>query len=554
MIKRLFREYKFLLIILIVVSFMMFLNLDGRILAGDELQTAIVAKNVIKFGVPTFYDGKNLVDYDFMNPELIWFINENIANFQHLNQEFNKLDYIWKWHPPIQFYITATSFLLFGFNGLAARLPFVIFGILSLVGFYFLAIEITNNKKIANLSIFLLTFYIPFYLYSRQCRYYSITTFFSILVIYSYLKFIHGKKNYLYLFIISNILLFYTFYLPFFAIYLAILTDFIIFRLKKKELVRFIFSSLVIAFFTLPWYIYSNISNKLHSLNLIHFIFGSFYSISYLVLYAFPLLFLILGVILFWKYKKQKRKSFLKSFSLIIFVILYSILINNLGLWDLPSLRYLVFIFPLFILIISKVIMEVREFNNYMAWLLVILLITTNFIFVIPLKPFEPMLLAFTQEDSNTYTFVKDNFRTRYMLFDYIYEITHRYISPSEKVISYLKENVKPSEIFLTNSFRSEIIYYLNITSYTPELNKSPDWIIPSKAYALWGNEEPYNLQINLINNNYEKIVINSTDYVYPLDTPHPRVHRFKENKELKTSSVYPYETYPIEIYHIKSD
>ena len=93
--------------------------------------------------------------------------------------------------------------------------------------------------------------------------------------------------------------------------------------------------------------------------------------------------------------------------------------------------------------------------------------------------------------------------------------------------------------------------------AYTTKLNRTPDWIIVREPYCLWSKDsiesggEMYGgkceFVLNSINENYEPIILNTTDYIYPLDEPHPRRHRFVTNK--KHEILDRYEIYPLVIY-----
>ena len=47
--------------IVLFAAFALFYHLDDRLLWGDEAETALLAVNITKFGVPTVTDGKNVV-------------------------------------------------------------------------------------------------------------------------------------------------------------------------------------------------------------------------------------------------------------------------------------------------------------------------------------------------------------------------------------------------------------------------------------------------------------------------------------------------------------
>src|SRR5688572_6612924 len=81
----------FLPILLIFLGFIVvFPNLGNRYLWDDEAETAILSRNILKYGVPKAYDGVNLVS-------------------QLCGEEFGS-DYVWRNHPWLPMYLTAASF------------------------------------------------------------------------------------------------------------------------------------------------------------------------------------------------------------------------------------------------------------------------------------------------------------------------------------------------------------------------------------------------------------------------------------------------------------
>lgn len=132
----------------------------------DEAETACVAKNVLKFGLPVAFDGENLahqrcaVDFD--------------ANF------------LWKWHPWAQFYVAAAGIAMFGPTTHGARLPFVVLAFLSVPLFLVSARRLLGSRAAAVISAVLLVTSISFLLYSRQSRYYALLVIGGVLVLHGW--------------------------------------------------------------------------------------------------------------------------------------------------------------------------------------------------------------------------------------------------------------------------------------------------------------------------------------------------------------------------------
>lgn len=93
-------------------AFLLFYNLDGRLLWGDEAETAVLARNITRFGLPYTDDGRNVIS--LYGPSID-----------------NNADGLWTWSPWLQEYIAAASFCLFGPSTWSARIPFAGIGFLS---------------------------------------------------------------------------------------------------------------------------------------------------------------------------------------------------------------------------------------------------------------------------------------------------------------------------------------------------------------------------------------------------------------------------------------
>ncbi|MFQ5559396.1 MAG: ArnT family glycosyltransferase [Nitrospinota bacterium] len=153
-------ELVFLSVVLVLSLSLFLSNLGNIYLWQDEAQTALLAKTILQFGFPKGYDGVNFFS-------------------QELGAEYGK-EYIWKWHPWFPFYLLALVFKVFGVSTFTARLPFALFGILTIFLLYFFTRSLLKNRTVAGISTMLLLFMVPFILLSRQSRYYSVATFFSV--------------------------------------------------------------------------------------------------------------------------------------------------------------------------------------------------------------------------------------------------------------------------------------------------------------------------------------------------------------------------------------
>ncbi|MEK9144364.1 MAG: glycosyltransferase family 39 protein, partial [Elusimicrobiota bacterium] len=147
-------------------TLLIFANLDNRYLWDDEAETALLAKSVLRAGVPMAWDGRDLIS-------------------QECGSDYDA-NYLWRQTPWLQVYLTALSFRLFGADTLTARLPFAVFGVRSIVSLYVLTLSLFEDRTLALLSAALLALSVPFLLHVRQDRYYAVAVFASIWVLYFY--------------------------------------------------------------------------------------------------------------------------------------------------------------------------------------------------------------------------------------------------------------------------------------------------------------------------------------------------------------------------------
>src|SRR5207248_8943104 len=100
-------------LIAVIAAGLIFTNLGSDYLWADEGDTAVLASNILKFGVPRSWDGVTFMDSDF---------GARVNN-----------DLVMVSSPWLQYYLAAASFWLFSENTFAARLPFAFAGWLTIL-------------------------------------------------------------------------------------------------------------------------------------------------------------------------------------------------------------------------------------------------------------------------------------------------------------------------------------------------------------------------------------------------------------------------------------
>ena len=230
--------------IAVLSAVFIFANLGTDYLWEDEGDTAALAVNILKFGVPKAWDGHAFLDSD---------------HGARLNR-----DLVMVTHPWVQYYLAAGSFLIFGQNTFAARFPFALAGWLSVLGVYFFLWRVTRNRLAAFSAAALLTLSVQFLLYARQCRYCALNL---LLVVWLFAAFFKMKSARACVsFVLAAVFLFHTH--PYGIAPAAALCGLGLFYRPFSEQRRWVwFAAPAIGLLTLPWLALSSLPSSASGLN-----------------------------------------------------------------------------------------------------------------------------------------------------------------------------------------------------------------------------------------------------------------------------------------------
>jgi len=184
-------------VLLACAALLIFPSLDNRYLWDDEAETALLAKNVLRFGAPVAWDGRDLVS-------------------QECGADYDA-DYLWRQTPWLPIYATALSFKLLGPSTLAARLPFAVLGALCVLSLYVVGASLFGERATAGLAAASLLLSVPFLLHVRQGRYYSLAIFAAIWTLYFFVGTLRDRRFAVLGLALALGLVFHANYLLFFA-------------------------------------------------------------------------------------------------------------------------------------------------------------------------------------------------------------------------------------------------------------------------------------------------------------------------------------------------
>ena len=479
-------------IVLILLCFLagviLFTNLGDIYLWQDEATTAVLAKNTLKYGVPRAFDGTNLV-----------------TNIYSDSCKYKG----WKYAPWLQFYLAALSFYLFGPTTFAARFPFAVFGIGSLILCYLLAGRLFQNKVVSRFSAVFMLFSAPFFLYMRQCRWYALAAFFTLWLLISYLDLIKREKYSAWGFMLSSIFLFHSNYGIFFPVLGSVCFHYLLFHRKDIELRKMLYYLSGIAILTVPFLLYFvnlECSGQMTFLRTKGHL--EFY-VRTLNKYLFPFAFLFLSLIAFSFFKKRVfpilgQKIGRPRLWLLPLVFIFTISFLVL-LAEERQLRYIIHLLPLSCILMSLLIAGWLKLNVIIAGLIFAIACFTNSFHTG--SPFAKKLWI--------------------PLLDIAYEVTHDYDGPVEGIVKFLDKNAKPGDTVKLIMGDFPVIFYtrLKVDNRNFATESFPEWIIPRNDWFPMKNLSSRYLRE--IESRYEKIVLDYPDIMWE-NRPDPGYHKFR--------------------------
>ncbi|KWT94616.1 glycosyltransferase family 39 protein [Candidatus Magnetominusculus xianensis] len=449
---------------IIVCAFFYLYKLDNRILWEDECVTANLAVNILKYGIPLGYDGKNRLIFT-------------------TNNDLNKNN-VWIFSPWLNEYITAISFAILGKNEFSARLPFAVLGFLSVIFLTYLAWDIFKDKQIALMTLLLVMTSEVLILHSRQCRYYATVTFMQILFIYAFYLLLHRRRRPgIVLMVIALTCQFYSNYLFIPGNIILLLCAGFAFRKKYHGIFRdSIITTGIVSILAIIWVIYAQLwmqSMYVRS--------GSYYTsfIFYLLeinMSMFPLLMLLL-IIFFHTSDYRFSNGISKD---MIFFILGMIPLQLVFALSYSStfLRYIIVLAPVFIILQALIL---RKTPGLIRYAVLTILCFTNFAGYFGLPLFNPV------RATTPYFQIQ---KPRLTLKEMFLERITPYVNRSKDLIDFLSENTKPGQtLFLpTAGADFPVIFYtqlkvVNGAYDNPMSMEKPDWIFP---LSVSGIDDPF--------------------------------------------------------------
>lgn len=455
-------------------------NLNNRYLWYDEAHTALIGRNVLRYGLPKVWDGEYLVTTSNGN-------------------DFDDSLVIIK-DGYVQYYLAALGEIFSPWCH--PRTIFALLGIAGSVVIYLLTKQMTNNINLSLLSMFLYCISIPIILYIRQVRYYAPAIFFSLLVLLTYLLAIAQNKNkFWFLFTVSSILLYHTLYLFFMVIMISLFMRYLFFDKSKQNIKNILIALCVIFLYTFPFFVHDQmflrgVGDQRSSFQGWHYFFLQIPGyLSQINAYFFP--YISLGILLILMKIIDKILSLrnevvnndglnlLKSkridpnvFLLVAVIVVNVVVISAFSVQY--ATRYLLPSILMTIILCAIAIYKFFKRDQVIGLMLAFAIIFTNCLNVTPyillkgadeeiinnvdiiIKPPVPYFIA--QENFITIdtleSYLDNKVTYTSYLKNYLQEISTDYNDATEGVIRYLIENANAGDVVEADDFLSDSIAY----------------------------------------------------------------------------------------------
>jgi len=506
---RFYFDYSFIFLLFLSLV-LIFTHLGSTHLWEDEAETALVAKTIWSHGIPKITDGINYF-------------------YQEQGKRVGYGD-VWAWTPWLQFYVTAASFKVFGTDEWAARLPFALAGFIAIL-FQFRISKLLFGRPTALFSTLLLVTSVPFLLYVRQCRYYSFVILGTLWAVDSliYFKEKHSNRWPSISLFSALFIMFHANYIAWFGMLFSILA-YAFFPSIPKTARKLILMTGALAFLVnLPWFLlFKPLHEKIMTFDAGIFLESIIFYIESFNHYVIPFFLLILiPISLRFLPKNDNRPVFpvdeKKWIYFFVFLICFTFFFSLFG--PARVFRYMVGIIPIVIMLFSLLLIQLWQRNKIIAFLIVFILIFTNFFHIFLYQPIKKMIPSSARH-------LKGRFESPLSL--YIHELINPPRGSTQIIAEYLKQHASPKDLVIVTYGDLPIMFYTGlrvIGGLSFEALKeatAADWIVTRKVLV---SDEDARVMMYLIDNlsweRYEKINLGVIDFPWD-NIPEPNAHQFK--------------------------
>jgi len=504
-----------------MVGAMLLLTSLGNIyLWQDEAETALLSQRLREYGLPLAFDGRNV-------------IRQAPQDVQYT------ADYVWVYHSWLPFYATALSFAFLSPTTIAARLPYALAGLATILLLYFSLRDHIRDQRVSMLASLFLLLSVPFLLHARQCKYFAFAALFTVGTLDAYLRLRqrHTASWAVPYFISAAFCLFQSNFGAFLPLMAALGLHFLLTGPDTNNVKRMALAVGTVGILVLPWAIYLQTwARGRFVFDIYRFSGHLVHYVVYITGWVFPWPLVLWFAYRYWRPGRPRRLFHLGTgedsvVSLYVGVILITILFLSVAfIWMYFS--YIVQLVPLLAALMALAVCHIIDRVRPLGYAVTAILLLTNVLHVFPyamplVRQFKWASLAPREYLADTDALVAKAGQLRLDLGDYAYELTHDYDGPNEGVVSFLRAKAQPGDMVLANYGELPIAFYTGLdiagglSGYRLESMGQPKWIINRLS-------GPYRDEVERIlsESDYQAVEIPYPDLPWG-NRPVPEYHKF---------------------------
>ncbi|NMC51017.1 MAG: glycosyltransferase [Desulfovibrio sp.] len=451
------------LCLLAAAAFLIFYNLGQRPLWQDEAETARLAQTVLTDGIPRAFDGKNLIS-------------------QEEAREYNPDDgHVWRWSPWLQIYMAAAGLALGGENAAADRFFFALAGLAAVAMTFLLILRFFRNPAWAGLSAALLTATVPFLLFCRQGRYYSVGTLLTLTTLYAFFCDWQKKTGPLVVAALSLGLLFHANYLLFLSFVPSALACAVLLYHELLDIRRLILLTALTLAMVVPGLFLYRMGSQSGMFDILLVPENLMLYFADLIMFMIPLPVL---AVLAWRWRRfftllERPKDPAERF--VLFCALVTVLsLILLALVPQRFHRYIVHFYPLCAILLAWAGLRLWRWSKPSGALFLVLVGLTNWL---NLYPLERTKLINRPWENDFRMLTSLNFPLKL----YLTELFSGYPDVNAHIIDFFKKNAAPGQTVLAEYGDLPLQFYTGLRVLgglqgPPAPDEKPDWVLMRRA------------------------------------------------------------------------
>lgn len=500
--------------LLLLAAWLLFYHLGQRPFWQDEAETACLAKNVLKTGLPYAFDGVNVVS-------------------QEEGREFDKTGgYLWRWSPWIQIYMQAAGFAVGGLDSAAGRVPFALAALLAIFWTYRLVLRHCGDRNWALLAATLLTFCVPFLLIGRQARYYAPGTLFVLWTLDAFFSDWQHRWGPWWAAFAGLVLLFHANYLLFLSFApTALVAAALVFpeRLRIKRLALLAGATVLVA--VIPGILLYRIGRQSGMFDILLVPENLMLYFADLCMFCIPL---PVSVALVWRWRgfftRLRRPADPGERFVLFCAVLILLSLLFLGIVPQRFFRYIAHLLPLCAILLAWCVRRLWGFSRPASVMLFFLLAFTNWLAVYPMERLKIVNRPW-QNDFRMLTSL--NFPIKL----FVTELACGYPDVNTAIVEFFKTHAKPGQTVLAEYGELPLMFYVDGLRIVGGLQgpiaagTMPDWVLRRRVVRvnrdrfLFGARE-YTDAMDL-SGAYERVPLSLPDETFGNRTDDPNHHYF---------------------------